>query len=111
MANKHKQMANKHKQIIKKLKHYGCTVTDVTKEGATIKMNPDFHNRIQGVDTDLDLPKMMNFNEKTLYIVGGWEKVTEVLVGFAKAMREDMGFDVVYNGSQNCIAAREVEHG
>ena len=93
-----------HKKIVRILKHNTKNVTDLEKAGSTIKMHGKT-TKIQGVDTDYGLldPKLVRVSDAVTYVVGGSNDVTNAMVDFAKALREDMEYNVIYDTKQNAI--------
>lgn len=92
-----------HKQIVKQLKHYGCVVTDLDASAATIKLTSKT-KRIVGVDTDLPI-STLKFSPNITYVVGSAAQTTDALIIFCKALRDDLGYNVIYDGNANSIIA------
>lgn len=93
-----------HKKIVRILKHHTKNVTDVNSAGSTIKM----HNKttmVQGIDTDYGLPDpgLLKVSDNVTYVVGCSDGVTNAMIDFAKALREDMQYNVIYDTKQNAI--------
>ena len=87
------------------IKHLGFNCTDLNSVSPTIKLYP--HTiKIKGVDATNSEKEYLRLGQDTLYVVGAVSEIEKTLNFFHRALKNDMGLDVILDLETLTIKSR-----